>query len=240
MNNLRHYLRELLLTVLAIVCTVGPSRPKGNTSGPDALPIIRNPKQVARLALTRPAPEYPPVAKVNYLQGLVQIRITVSREGKVLSAHVLHGNAILAEAALTATRRWLYRPLVTAAGPSGFITTVSLKFTLGNVGTDLSPKQAEHDFLRQVKPPQMKRPPQAAPPKEVVHMRLLVNDRGQVVDSDVPPVDSAQYEAACETLQGWTFRPAHWGNLPIASYFEVDVPVSVPTLVGAAAISGIR
>ncbi|HXW16648.1 MAG TPA: energy transducer TonB [Terriglobia bacterium] len=204
------------------------------------MPVLRNPKQAARLALTRPAPEYPPVAKVNYLQGLVQIRITVSREGKVLSAHVLHGNAILAEAALTATRRWIYRPLATAAGPSGFITTVNLKFTLGNLGTDLTPQQAEHDFLRQVKPPQMEQPPQAAPSREVVHMRLLVNDQGQVVDRDVPPVDDAQFEAACETLRSWTFRPAHWGNLPIASYFDVDVPVSAPPLVGAAAISRSR
>jgi len=240
MINLRHYLRKLMLPVLAIACTVGSARPKENVPGPDDLPVVRNPKQVARLALTRPAPEYPPVAKVNYLQGLVQIRITVSREGKVLSAHVLHGNAILAEAALTATRRWIYRPLATAAGPSGFITTVSLKFTLGNIGGDLTPQQAEHDFLRQVKPPQIKRPPQAAPTKEVVHMRLLVNDQGQVVDRDVAPAGSAQFEAACETLRGWTFRPAHWGNLPIASYFEVDVPVDTPTVARAAALSGSR
>jgi TonB family protein len=240
MINFRHYLRRLLLPVLAIACTVGSVRAKENVSASDILPVLRNPKQAARLALTRPAPEYPPVARVNYLQGLVQIRITVSREGKVLSAHVLHGNAILAEAALTATRRWIYRPLATAAGPSGFITTVSLKFTLGNVGASLTPQQAEHDFLRQVKPPQMKRPPQDAPPREVIHMRLLVNDQGQVVDRDVPPVGSAQFEAACETLRGWTFRPAHWGNLPIASYFEVDVPVSTPIVARVAAITGSR
>jgi TonB family protein len=240
MNNLRHYLRILSLPVLAIVCTSGLVRPKENVSKPDAFPILRSPKQAARLALTRPAPEYPPVARVNYIQGLVQIRITVGREGKVLSAHVLHGNALLAEAALTATHRWIYRPLATAEGPSGFITTVNLKFTLANVGRSLTPQQAEHDFLRQVKPPQMKRPPQAAPSGEVVHMRLLVNDQGQVVDRDVGFAGSAQFDAACDALRDWSFGPAHWGNLPIASYLDVDVPVGTPTVARVAAISGSR
>jgi hypothetical protein len=71
-------------------------------------------------------------------------------------------------------------------------------------------------------------------------MRLLVNDQGQVVDMDVPPTGRAQFAAARETLQGWTFRPAHWGSLPIASYLDVDVPVSAPSIARAAASSGGR
>ena len=61
-------------------------------------------------------------------------------------------------------------------------------------------------------------------------MRLLVNDQGQVVDREVSPMGSGRFEAACETLRGWTFRPAHWGSLPIASYLEVDVPVSMASV----------
>jgi hypothetical protein len=68
-------------------------------------------------------------------------------------------------------------------------------------------------------------------------MRLLVNDQGKVVDRGVWHTGKAQFEAACETLRGWTFRPAHWGNLPIASYLDVYVPASAPSLARAAANS---
>jgi hypothetical protein len=170
----------------------------------------------------------------------VELQLTVNGQGTVANAHVLQGNAILAVSALKAARRWTYHPLVKAAGPSGFITTVELKFSLIYRETELTPSQAERDFLRQVKPPQPVRPGEDAPSGDVVHMRLLVNDQGQVVDMDVAPTGPAQLEAARGTLQGWTFRPAHWGSLPIASYLDVDIPVSAPTIAGAATSSGGR
>ena len=58
---------------------------------------------------------------------------------------------------MKAVLRWIYHPLTTASGPSGFITTVKLKFTLNDRWLDLTPQQAERDFLRQVKPPQVVR-----------------------------------------------------------------------------------
>jgi len=99
----------------------------------------------------------------------------------------------------------------------------------------LPPLQAERDFLRQVKPPQAVRTPEGPPSQDVVHMRLLVNDQGEVDDIEVSPIGEPEFEAARETVQGWTFRPAHWGNLPVASYFDVEVPVSAPSISRAAA-----
>jgi outer membrane biosynthesis protein TonB len=57
------------------------------------------------------------------------MELTVNGDGNVANAHVLDGNAILA-AALKAARQWIYYPLPTVAGPSGFVTMVRLKFTL--------------------------------------------------------------------------------------------------------------
>jgi TonB family protein len=240
MIKFRHYRHGLFLLALAMVGAAGKVCAQENVPGPNAVPIIIDHKQAAGLVLAQSAPEYPPVAKVNYLQGHVQVELTVNGAGKVAKAHVLQGNAILAASALKAARRWIYHPLATASGPSGFITTVELKFSLHYRGTDLTPRQAERDFLRQVKPPQAVQPGEDAHPGDVVHMRLLVNDQGQVVDMDVSPMGKAQFEAACETLRGWTFRPAHWGALPIASYLELDVPVGAPSIARAAANSGSR
>lgn len=207
-------------------------------SAPMAPPPLIDSKQAVRLVMAQSPPEYPLVAKANYIAGQVQVELTVNGKGKVASVHVLEGNAILAASALNAARRWSYHPLATPSGPSGFVTRVKLKFVLRPQGKDPFPQRAEQDFMRQVTPPQPVRPPNDSPPGEVVHMRLLVNEKGQVVDMEVPPAVRARFGASCEPLRGWTFRPALWGNIPIASYLDVDVPVSTPSLAGTDATSG--
>lgn len=198
-------------------------------------------RQATKLLITQKAPEYPPVAKVNYVQGSVQLELTVNGAGKVANAHVLQGNPVLADSALKATRQWIYHPLDTPKGPAGFITTVELKFTLDNWNLRtppedredrdfLTPQRAERDFMRQVKPPQAVRTSEVTHPEDVVHMRVLVNDQGQVDDLEISPTGKDQFEAACEALRSWTFHPAHWGTLPVAAYLDVDVPISIPPL----------
>jgi TonB family protein len=235
MINLSHYRRSLFLIVLAGACAAGRVQAQESVSGPHDLPVINNHRQAAALAVDRSAPEYPPVAKVNYIQGPVQVELTVNDKGKVARAHAVQGNAMLAASALKAVRRWIYHPLATPSGPSGFVTTVKLTFSLSYriTADSLAPKQAERDFLRQVKPPQLVQPPQDSHPGDLVHVRVLVNEEGEVVDMGASPMDREKFEAARESLRNWTFRPAHWGNLPIASYVDVDVPVGAPSLARA-------
>jgi len=216
-----------LLPSLAILCAAVTVCAQDFASVPELPQIITNHRQLAALVLAQPSPEYPAVARVNYIEGLVQIAITVNNHGNVSDAHVLKGNPVLATAALKAVSHWVYRPLATAAGPKGFNTTVRLKFSIRHPGVQLSPQQAERDFDRQVKPPQIVLPAHGVQTDGVVRMRLLVNDQGQVVDTDAVRLDRAQFEAVSENLRSWTFHPAHWGTLPIASYLDVDVPVDL-------------
>lgn len=235
MNKLRPCRRSLILLALGGVCAAGMVCAQDFNQNSASLPILVDHKQAKELVLSQYAPEYPPVAKINYLEGQVQVQLTVNNKGKVVRAHVLDGIAILAESALKATRRWVYRPLYTPSGPSGFMTTVKVRFDLKTRTTQLTARQAEQDFQRQVKPAQIVRPPADAHPGDMVHMRVLVNDEGQVVDMGVSPTDKARFEAACETLRGWSFRPARWGTLPIASYLDINVPVVPPPVIRSAA-----
>jgi TonB family protein len=228
MNKLRQYRFGVSLLALAMVGAGGNLRAQDGTPPSEVPPVIMNRKQAAKLVMAQPPPEYPAVAKVNYLQGNVELELTVNGTGQVTHAHVLQGNAMLAASALKAARRWVYHPLATASGPSGFITTVQLRFTLQYGESELTPQQAERDLERQIKPPQITRGDDDAHPEDVVHMRLLVNDRGEVDDMQTTPTGKAQYEAALEALRAWTFRPAHWGTLPVASYVNVDIPVGTP------------
>lgn len=235
MIKLGHYRFSVSLLALAMVVAGGKLGAQEGALGAASPLLVMSRKQAAKLIMVQPVPEYPPVAKVNYLQGHVQLELTVNGAGKVTRAHVLKGNAMFAASALKAARRWVYHPLTTAAGPSGFITTVELKFSLDYASSELTPQQAERDFQRQIKPPQVVRTEEGARPEDVLHMRLLVNEQGEVDDMETSPTGKAQFEAARETLRGWTFRPAHWGTLPIASYLEVDVPISTPPVARAAA-----
>jgi hypothetical protein len=73
-------------------------------------------------------------------------------------------------------------------------------------------------------------PIEPGPQTQAVRMRILVDDKGQVVDLDPSSPGQEQFDTARKILQDWTIRPARWGALPIASYLEVDVPLSAPPI----------
>lgn len=61
-------------------------------------------------------------------------------------------------------------------------------------------------------------------------MHLLLNDQGEVIDSGPSPDATGDVTPAQRTLQGWTFRPARWGTLPIPWYIDVNVPLLAPPI----------
>lgn len=230
-----HYRHHLSSLALAIACTAGTVGAQNYVpASTNQLPVLY-PREAEKMVRVQATPEYPPLAKANYVEGRVHLEITVDREGKVVTARVLDGNAVLAESALRAVRGWIYRPLATPLGPSGFITTVGVKFVLLDLRAALTPQQAERDFERQVKPPQVAHPGEDRKGGYEVYMRLLVNDHGRVVDWGGMPKDKAQFEAAQATVRAWTFHPAYWGNLPVASYLNLEVSVSTPSIARTAA-----
>ena len=236
----RHFRQVLGVAVLAILCAAGSAYARDSVGSPSALPVVLDQKQAARRLLVKPNPEYPPVAKINYLQGEVRLKLTVDRAGKVTGAHAVQGNAVFAAASLKAVRDWVYRPLPTPQGDEGFIAFVRLKFALTSGPSDLPPQRAERDFDRQIKPPVATPPLQDAQSGDQVHLRLLVNDQGKVVDVEMLSSDPSQPEVSPEALRGWTFRPAHWGNLPIASYVNVSVPLGTRSIARVDSAFGAR
>ena len=183
-------------------------------------------KQASRLLLSQVPPEYPVLAKVNYLQGRVEVRLVVSPDGAVASAHVLSGNPLLAAAVLNSVRMWRYRPYVTKGGPTSFATKVEVNFTLRTSRMDLVPTQAESDFRRQVKPPEvLTRPEETSAADPSVRLRLLVSAEGKVIDSQVLKGIPSLFERARKIIRQWSFRPARWGALTVPWYLDVDVPV---------------
>jgi protein TonB len=69
------------------------------------------PEQTARKIITRVQPVYPEIAKRAHLSGTVKFVVMVTPEGAVKTVRTVGGNAVLAQVAEEAVKRWKYEPL---------------------------------------------------------------------------------------------------------------------------------
>jgi TonB family protein len=189
-------------------------------------PVVLNSKEASRLLVDEVKPEYPALAKVNYIQGLVRLQLRVTPEGRVATVHVMRGHPFLAEAAMQAARHWIYRPFKSGVEAVGFTTFVDVRFSLHPHSLEQLPPAPEKDLDREVKPPALLARLPEDTPADSVRMRVLVGDKGRVLDSQPLSGPASGFEAARQQVERWTFRPARWGNHTVPWYMEINVPVS--------------
>ena len=203
------------------------------TLAPSPGTVFLSSKESSRMLVDEVVPSYPPLAKMNYIQGKVRLELRVSAEGEVTGAHVIKGHPFLAMAALEAVHGWKYSPAREERAVSGFITVVEMKFNLRQRVADRLPPEPESYLDRQVRPPELLTgPPSTAglgSRRQSLQLRVLVNVKGQAVDSErvSGPVDLLG--AAQREIDHWMFKPARWGNHPVPWYVDVDVSVPAGT-----------
>ena len=216
--------RSLTWLTLGVLILPGSA---SSQAGGRLQPQVLSAHEATRLLVNQIKPDYPPVAHANYIEGQVQMELTVGPDGRVRRAHVLRGHPLLAASALKAIRRWVYRPFVTATGPIPFRTQVKVVFDLRDLRRERRqfPTTPEEDLERQVKPPAiLERHPEAAA-ESLIRLHVLVGDDGHAIDSTLLSGPIAFFESAQETLARWRFQPARWGNLAVPWYLDLDVPV---------------
>ena len=81
-------------------------------------------------AVSLPQPPYPIIAKQAGVHGAVSIQILVSEDGKVLSAQVVSGNAMLSSAAKDAAMRARFSPTILNGAPVKVQGVITYNFTL--------------------------------------------------------------------------------------------------------------
>src|SRR2546422_497693 len=159
--------------------------------------------------------------------GVTRTAVSISHADRyvVAQAHVVRGHPFLAEAALQAVRRWMYRPLKRGSQATEFSTFVDVRFALHGKKIDQMPPQPERDLDRQVRPPVLLRKPAGSWSPGSVRMRVLVGAKGQTLDSEPLAGTPSHFAAARHQGEQWTFRPARRGNHPVPSDLDVDVRV---------------
>src|SRR6266853_2800897 len=80
------------------------------------------------LLIKRVQPKYPQSALAVHTQGAVQIEATINKEGNVVNPKVLHGDQILAHAAVEAVRQWRYKPYYLDGEPVEIQTEITITF----------------------------------------------------------------------------------------------------------------
>ena len=103
------------------------TRPGGNA----AAPLHISTGVSAGLLLAPIQPLYPQLARITGTQGTVVIQAIISKSGRIESARVLSGPAMLQAAALDAVRSARYRPYLLNGQPTEVETTISIVFHIG-------------------------------------------------------------------------------------------------------------
>ena len=85
--------------------------------------VVSDGRSAQRTLLTRVEPEYPETLQRLQIGGTVRLSVTISPKGTVENVDLLGGNPILAEAASTAVKQWIYTP-----GPSRTTIEVTIPF----------------------------------------------------------------------------------------------------------------
>jgi TonB family protein len=221
----RHELSERLTgcaVMLLAACALAAQAQEG--PGPVG-PVALDPQVVSKLLKQDKPPDYPPVAKLNYIQGPVRMRILVARDGHVSEVHVIQGHPLLAAAALNAVQGWVYAPYRVAKRAVEFSTSVEIRFVLRPKVLTSLPPWPEKDLRERVTPPEVEKQPADPPSDDHVRLRVLVDSGGRALDSQAIAGDASDVRKAEEEVSHWKFRPARWGSMPVPWYLEIDVPV---------------
>jgi TonB family protein len=106
-----------------LMASATPVLPKSSSSG------IKVSQGVSQgLLIKRVQPKYPQSALAVHAQGSVQIEATINKEGSVINPKVMHGDPILAHAAVEAVRQWRYKPYYLDGEPVEIQTEITITF----------------------------------------------------------------------------------------------------------------
>lgn len=195
-----------------------------------------------KLILHKPEPEYPVLAKMNYIQGAVRLEFVIDESGSVSKIRVQKGHPFLAIPAIKAVQQWRYKPFELGGRAREARTSASVKFSLRRVfprgrrnfkKTYPTPARAERDLISRVTPPSLISPryprvnkaSNTAKNQRSIRVRVLLDKTGKIVDGRIVSTTIVNQSAILERMAQWKFKPAKFGTLPVPWYLEIDVPL---------------
>ena len=85
---------------------------------------------ISGLLVYKVQPVYPPDARQARIQGVVLLKATISKEGRIADLQLISGPKELAGAAMGAVQQWRYRPYLLMSNPVEVETQIQVNFQL--------------------------------------------------------------------------------------------------------------
>lgn len=82
------------------------------------------------LQIFAPKPEYPQLARMARIAGMVRLHAFIAKDGTIQNLTVLGGHPLLVKSAIEAVSRWRYKPYLLNAEPVEVETEIDVNFTL--------------------------------------------------------------------------------------------------------------
>jgi periplasmic protein TonB len=82
------------------------------------------------LLLKKVQPKYPEKARRNWIQGTVELRALIGKEGDIVDLTVVSGDPLLAKSAVKAVKQWKYKPYLFQGNPVEVDTQILVNFAL--------------------------------------------------------------------------------------------------------------
>jgi protein TonB len=111
-----------------LTASVPPPKPRATK----ATRIVVGGQVEAAKAIFQPKPEYPPLAKMARIQGVVRLEAVISRDGTIQDLKLISGHPLLVKAAEEAVARWRYQPTLLNGEPVEVATEIDVNFILSD------------------------------------------------------------------------------------------------------------
>jgi TonB family protein len=116
-------------SALALRLSLDPAALSAEGSS-NAPPEIVRPDVLARNAISKVPPVYPPDAKKAHIQGVVVLDTVIGKTGDVENLKVVSGPKELQQSALDAVRQWKYKPFLVNSSPVEVKSTINITYSL--------------------------------------------------------------------------------------------------------------
>jgi len=107
-----------------------PPPPTQNTANPKQTRVRVGGQVEPPKLILQAKPEYPPLAKMARIQGVVRLEAVIGTGGTIQNLKVLAGHPLLVRVAIEAVARWRYQPTLLNGDPVEVVTEIDVNFTL--------------------------------------------------------------------------------------------------------------
>ena len=85
-------------------------------------------EEAVKAAVSKPQPDYPPVARQLRIQGRIEMEISIDPSGSVDSVRAITGNPALTTTALSTLKHWRFEPILSGGKPVRAIAVLNFTF----------------------------------------------------------------------------------------------------------------